>query len=822
MIKRGWLTVVMCAALGLATGMARGQTEADRAGWQSLAEVGEGYVVWESNRSGAWRIWYRELDGSNLRQLTRDDDREHYAAHIAPDGKHIAYVSFPRGKHGYNDRGGDVRLHIHNMDTSQSRTVVDRVHIADGGHRSGVWVDNQTLHFLDRDKKARSINIATNAISDVLIENKDGLLLNPTGTCAYERFFFHEVDPNRNRIVSSSKKLGGCEPYFTMDGRWGIRMSGAGGPISRVDLNNWKLETILDKNDKRMPDGRGYLYFPMVSPCQRLLTFSASKNQHDHHKSDYDVFIAPIDPRTLLLTADPVRYTFDDAVDRYPSVYMNEMDLGRFAGEVPLKVKFTSDELRGRWSWDFGDGGSTEGGAPTHTFTKPGTYEIKATQGDRTLRGLVTVRPAAAPKVTRAMLRDERTIVVSFDEPIEIGNARANFAGDRKATRHAPESDHTLVITVDQPITDETTFALTGVRDAAQTPNTMQPTELTVAPVTWPVDIASVVYALPTADDAAIARKPGSDEALAAGLQTRGTARLDGHHAMLTDGGAYIVEGVNDALLEACRTTNELTVEALIQSHQADQRGPARIVSFSNDSQRRNFTLGQERDQLIFRLRTTRNGENGMNRQPQLGKLPTDRLTHVVVTYSPGNMTAYIDGKKVLETDEVQGDFSNWSDQQLMIGDEYRDDRDWHGRVEHVAIYNKALTADQVAQSYAKVTETIEARPTLTEWTVKGKLVAVSEIPTLEQINPYREALVVAEYERADGKVGEDGKPIRFRVAHWAILDAKPQSITNAKPGQQHDLTLQMFEQNPQLESLFISDTLELNLDLPMLYAPQP
>jgi len=187
---------------------------------------------------------------------------------------------------------------------------------------------------------------------------------------------------------------------------------------------------------------------------------------------------------------------------------------GRFAGEVPLKVKFTSDELRGRWSWDFGDGGSTEGGAPTHTFTKPGTYEIKATQGDRTLRGLVTVRPAAAPKVTRAMLRDERTIVVSFDEPIEIGNARVNFAGDRKATRHAPESDHTLVITVDQPITDETTFTLTGVRDGAQTPNTMQPTELTVAPVTWPVDIASVVYALPGADDAAIARKPGSDEAI--------------------------------------------------------------------------------------------------------------------------------------------------------------------------------------------------------------------------------------------------------------------------------------------------------------------
>ena len=36
------------------------------------ARLGDGFLVWESNRTGPWRIWTRRLDGSGLRQLTPD------------------------------------------------------------------------------------------------------------------------------------------------------------------------------------------------------------------------------------------------------------------------------------------------------------------------------------------------------------------------------------------------------------------------------------------------------------------------------------------------------------------------------------------------------------------------------------------------------------------------------------------------------------------------------------------------------------------------------------------------------------------------------
>ena len=59
-------------------------------GWKRIAKIGRGFVVWESNRTGNWRIWHRSLDGSDLRQLSVDEnDRDHIAPHISPHGTRV-------------------------------------------------------------------------------------------------------------------------------------------------------------------------------------------------------------------------------------------------------------------------------------------------------------------------------------------------------------------------------------------------------------------------------------------------------------------------------------------------------------------------------------------------------------------------------------------------------------------------------------------------------------------------------------------------------------------------------------------------------------
>lgn len=100
---------------------------------------------------------------------------------------------------------------------------------------------------------------------------------------------------------------------------------------------------------------------------------------------------------------------------------------------------------------------------------------------------------------------------------------------------------------------------------------------------------------------------------------------------------------------------------------------------------------------------------------------------------------------------------------------------------------------------------------------LRVELVAKSKLPTLEDISPYREALVFYEYslqKRIDGEF----KGKKLRVAHWAIYDNQPQSIGKAKIGSSQTLKLYPYQQFKELESLYTSDTLELDPDIPLYH----
>ena len=101
---------------------------------------------------------------------------------------------------------------------------------------------------------------------------------------------------------------------------------------------------------------------------------------------------------------------------------------------------------------------------------------------------------------------------------------------------------------------------------------------------------------------------------------------------------------------------------------------------------------------------------------------------------------------------------------------------------------------------------------------LKVKLLAKSKIPTLADIAPYREALVFYEYsvrKRIEGTFKRDQK---LRVAHWAIYDNQPQAIGNAKVGSSHTLHLYPYQQFNELKSLYTSDTLTLDADIPLYH----
>ena len=55
------------------------------------------YIYFNSVRSGTMQIWRMEADGSDPRQIT-DDEYNNWFAHVSPDGKWLAFVSYLPGE----------------------------------------------------------------------------------------------------------------------------------------------------------------------------------------------------------------------------------------------------------------------------------------------------------------------------------------------------------------------------------------------------------------------------------------------------------------------------------------------------------------------------------------------------------------------------------------------------------------------------------------------------------------------------------------------------------------------------------------------------
>lgn len=160
-------------------------------------------------------------------------------------------------------------------------------------------------------------------------------------------------------------------------------------------------------------------------------------------------------------------------------------------------------------------------------------------------------------------------------------------------------------------------------------------------------------------------------------------------------------------IIDACRASNEITLEAWIQPSNTSQDGPARIVSISNSKTQRNVTLGQgmhgdlPADLYMARLRTTQTSTNGLPAVVSPAGSAANFLTQVVYTRDKHNRaTLYINGQDrgVLE---VGGDFSTWDSQMpFLLGDELSEDRPWLGLFKLVAVYSRSLQAVEVLHNY--------------------------------------------------------------------------------------------------------------------------
>ncbi len=154
-------------------------------------------------------------------------------------------------------------------------------------------------------------------------------------------------------------------------------------------------------------------------------------------------------------------------------------------------------------------------------------------------------------------------------------------------------------------------------------------------------------------------------------------------------------------LIESIQASGELTVEVWCEPKHLNQKGPARIVSISADSSRRNVTVGQDKDHYDVRLRSTRTSINGI---PSVATPPGSartQLVHLVCTRIRNGLTRIYSNGQEIARKQADGDLSNWDPtHHLALANEVAGGRPWLGTLHLVAVYNRALPQQDVGANY--------------------------------------------------------------------------------------------------------------------------
>jgi hypothetical protein len=145
--------------------------------------------------------------------------------------------------------------------------------------------------------------------------------------------------------------------------------------------------------------------------------------------------------------------------------------------------------------------------------------------------------------------------------------------------------------------------------------------------------------------------------------------------------------------------TGRLTLAARLLTHSLDQFGPARIITFSRNTLVRNFTLGQEGDALVFRLRTSLTDSNAV--EPHIeapGIFKSATWQNVAVSYDGSKVRLYLDGQPLSQELTLSGNFDGWGrNHLLLIGDEPTGERPWLGNISAFSIYDRVLDQSELA-----------------------------------------------------------------------------------------------------------------------------
>ena len=285
-------------------------------------------------------------------------------------------------------------------------------------------------------------------------------------------------------------------------------------------------------------------------------------------------------------------------------------------------------------------------------------------------------------------------------------------------------------------------------------------------------------------------------------LEPYGSACLDHNMSLVLNGGSYRSEVTDELLLNSCRASNELTIEAIIDPLEIGQPGPLPIICFGRSLEESNFALFQDKNELLFLLRTRNGDEPAQLHAITLVSLPDDNSHHVLITYRSGEAVCYLDGNEVLRHRRIRGDFSAWQVHPLVFGQLPDEKNVWKGRLSEVSVYNRFTDGIAARRASTKSQSAVRAWPKVEQFVVDA-----IEQEAIEYISPYKDtevqpSLVISRYQ-VQSVVTGDLEETTFVAARWDIVDSHHRPVPADLPPPKR-LTLERVKDNPPLERFLI------------------
>ena len=160
----------------------------------------------------------------------------------------------------------------------------------------------------------------------------------------------------------------------------------------------------------------------------------------------------------------------------------------------------------------------------------------------------------------------------------------------------------------------------------------------------------------------------------------------------------------------AAMRARELKVDLQVRSLAPEQAGPARIMTLSLDPGRRNFTIGQEKADLILRLRSPASDLNGTVDGAPVASVPdvfqSMEWRNIELRVGPGQLELLVDGRVAARRPLPEDPFENWNPSYVLaLGNELTYNRPWLGEIRRAVVRAGNTEVDYARSSELEMPE---------------------------------------------------------------------------------------------------------------------